>query len=124
MATGIYKRGSVWWIRYTGIDGQQKREPAGKKFQDASLLLSHRKNSIGQDKKPEIKSIPNHSFPELTEKYLAWIAGRQASAKVKGYIIGQLKKVFGNLPLKGFNTAIVEQLCKSACNCDPYRRKA
>lgn len=88
MATGIYKRGNVWWIRYTGTDGRQKRERSGNKFQDASLLLAHRKNAIGQNKEPEIKSIPNHSFPELAEKYLDWIAGRQASARVKGYIIG------------------------------------
>ncbi len=110
MATGIYKRGNVWWIRYTVIDGQQKRERSGDKFQDARLLLAQRKNAIGHNKEPEIKSIPNHLFPELTEKYLDWIAGRQASAKVKGYIIGQLKKVFGTLPLRKFNTAIVEQL--------------
>ncbi len=107
MATGIYKRGEVWWIRYTGIDGKQKRERSGNKFQDASLLLAQRKNAIGQV--PGIQSIPNHLFPELTEKYINWIAGRQASAKVKGYIIGQLKRIFGNLPLKGFNTEIVEQ---------------
>jgi len=110
MATGIYKRGNIWWIRYTGIDGLQKRERSGNKFQDASLLLAQRKNDIRQNKEPEIKSIPNHLFPELTEKYLDWIAGRQASAKVKGYVIGQLKEIFGTLPLKKFNTAIVEQL--------------
>lgn len=31
MATGIYKRSNVWWIRYTGIDGRQKRESSYKK---------------------------------------------------------------------------------------------
>ena len=89
MATGIYRRGNVWWIRYTGIDGKQKREPAGKKFQDASLLLAHRKNAAGQNKGPELDSISNHLFPELTEKYIDWITERHTSAKVKGYIIGQ-----------------------------------
>ncbi len=110
MATGIYKRGNIWWIRYTGTDGRQKRERSGNKFQDASLLLAHRKNAVGKYKEPEIKSIPNYLFPELAERYMDWIAGRQASAKVKGYIIGQLKEIFGALPLKRFDTAIVEQL--------------
>ena len=58
MATGIYKRGNVWWIRYTGINGQQKRERSGDKFQDASLLLAQRKNAIGQVKSPRLRVSP------------------------------------------------------------------
>jgi hypothetical protein len=110
LATGIYKRGNIWWIRYTGINGKQKRERAGTKFQDADLLLAQRKDAIGKGQEPEIKKIPNLNFSELAEKYNAWIAGRQNSAKVKGYIIGQLISIFGALPLRRFNSAMIEQL--------------
>ena len=111
MATGIYKRGGVWWIRYTGLDGKQKRESSGsKKFSEAELLLVKRKQAVGKGEEPEVKPIPNYSFRELSEKYQTWISGRQNSAKVKGYIIGQLLSVYGDIPLKRFNTAIVDQL--------------
>lgn len=111
MATGIYKRCSVYWIRYTGLDGKQKRESSNStKFKDAQLLYAQRTETIGQGKEPEIKKIPNHIFPELSEKYLSWINGRQKSAKTKGYIVGQLVSVFGALPLRRFSTACVDQL--------------
>lgn len=111
MAKGIYKRGNVYWIRYAGLDGRIIRESSGSdKFREAEALLIQRRNSIKEGKQPEIKKIANHSFKELTEKYQAWIEGRQKSAKIKGYIIGQLQAVYGNLPLRRFNTLIVEQL--------------
>jgi len=111
MATNIFKRGNVYWIRYTRIDGKQKRESSySNKFKDAEALLAQRKNSISEGKEPEVKKIPNHTFQELAEKYVAWIKGRQNSARTKGYIIGQLLSLYKDIPLRRFNTALVDQL--------------
>jgi len=111
MAKGIYKRGKTYWIRYSGLDGRTVYESSGSdKFSVAEGLYIQRKNAIKEGKQPEIKKIANHSFKELSEKYIQWITGRQNSAKVKGYIIGQLIRTFGSLPLRRFNTAITEQL--------------
>ena len=111
MATGIYKRSNVWWIRYTGIDGKQKRESSYSKDHKVALaLFADRQKTISSGKEPEIKRIPNYTFGELAEKYKAWIEGRQNSAKTKGYIIGQLLLVFGDIQLKRFNTAMTDQL--------------
>lgn len=111
MAKGIYKRGKIYWIRYAGLDGRTVFESSGStKFDKAQSLYFERKKAIGDGNQPEIKKIANYTFRELSEKYLLWITGRQNSAKVKGYIIGQLVTIFGSLPLRRFNTAIVEQL--------------
>jgi len=111
MAKGIYKRGNVHWIRYAGLDGRTVYESSGSdKFRVAETLLIQRRQTIKEGKQPEIKKIANHTFKELAEKYLSWITGRQLSAKVKGYIIGQLLTTFGSLPLRRFSTVIVEQL--------------
>jgi integrase len=111
MATGIYKRGKVWWVRYTGLDGKQKRESSNSEEHKAAIsLLADRQKTISGGKEPEIKKIPNYSFRELAAKYQAWIEGRQNSAKIKGYIIGQLLIVFGDIQLKRFNTAMTDQL--------------
>ena len=111
MAKGIYRRGNVYWIRYSGLDGRTVFESSGStKFKAAEDLYIKRKNTIKDGKQPEIKRIANHTFKEISEKYLAWIEGRQKSAKTKGYIIRKLVETFGNLPLRRFNTSIVEQL--------------
>lgn len=111
MAKGIYKRGNIFWVRYAGLDGRMIFESSGSdKFREAEALLIRRKNSIKEGKQPEIKRIVNHSFAELAERYQAWVTGRQRSATIKGYIIARLVQAFGSLPLRRFNTAIVEQL--------------
>lgn len=111
LAKGIYKRGNVYWIRYAGLDGKTVYESSGNdKFREAEALLIQRRQTVKEGKQPEIKKISNHTFKELSEKYLAWINGRQKSAKIKGYLTGQLVATFGGLPLRKFNTVLVEQL--------------
>ncbi len=111
MARGIYKRGSVYWIRYTCLDGKQKRESTfSNKFKKAESMLADRRQTIDKGEEPEIKRIQNYSFRELSEKYISWVTGRQNSAKIKIYTIGQLLSVYGDMQLKRFNTAIVDQL--------------
>jgi integrase len=108
---GIYKRGKVYWIRYAGLDGKTVYESSrSKKFSNAEVLLRKRKKAIDEGKQPEIKRIANYTFKELAEKYLQWVDGRQKCAELKGYIIGQFLRTFGSLPLRKFNTILVEQL--------------
>lgn len=109
MAKGIYKRGNVYWIRYAGLDGRIVFESSGsEKFKTAEANLIQRKNSIKEGKQPEIKKIANHTFNELVTEYVKW-AERQRCFKSKSYLIDQLKNTFGNLPLRRFNTMLLEQ---------------
>lgn len=109
MAKGLFKRGNVWWIRYAGIDGRIVRESSGSaRFREAEALLIQRRNDIKEGKQPEVKRISNHSFNELAEQYKRW-AERQRSYKSKRGFINQLADAFGNLPLRRFNSMLVEQ---------------
>ncbi|MCG2722551.1 MAG: site-specific integrase [Thermodesulfovibrionales bacterium] len=108
MPTGIYKRGSKYWIRYTGLDGKQKRESAGEKFQAAMVLLADRKATIASGKEPDIKVIPNHTFKELVANYREWCK-KQRAYPSKKYLIEQLESKFGDLPLRRFSTMLIEQ---------------
>ncbi|MBA4419048.1 MAG: hypothetical protein C0392_14260 [Syntrophus sp. (in: bacteria)] len=108
---GVYKRGNIYWIAYAGLDGRISRESSGgDKFKAAEDLLIERKQSVREGKQPEVKKITNHIFKELATQYKVWIEGRQSSAKVKGYVIGQLETRFGTIPLRRFNMMLVEQL--------------
>jgi integrase len=107
---GIYRRGKIYWIRYAGLDGRIVFESShSEKFRDAEILLTKRRRSIDEGKQPEpIKKIGNHTFNELVEEYTKW-AERQRCFKSKTYMIEQLKQTFGNLPLRRFNTMLLEQ---------------
>lgn len=109
-AKGVYKRGTVWWIRYAGLDSKIKFESGGKSFKDAQDLLIQRKNEVKEGKEPiPKKRIANHIFNELAEHYKAWGDGRQRGFITKKYHIAQLQEVFGNIPLRAFTTRFVEE---------------
>jgi integrase len=108
MAKGIYKRGNVYWIAYAGLDGKVLRESSkSEKFRDAETLLIKQRQSIRDGKMPEIKRIGNHTFNDLVTDYLKW-AERQRASKQKGLVVAQLKERFGPLPLRRFDTRLVE----------------
>lgn len=110
MAKGIYKRGNVYWVRYAGLDGKMIFESSGTaKFKEAEALLIQRKQAIKEGKQPEAKKrINNYTFRELTDEYIRW-AERQRCFNTKIYLIRQLVDTFGNLPLRSFNTRVIEQ---------------
>ena len=116
MAKGLYKRGNVWWIRYAGIDDKVKMESSGSdKFRVAEALLIKRRQAIQEGNMPEVIKIRNHMFNELTDEYGKW-AEKQRCYNTKKIFISQLKKHFGNIPLRRFGTMLVEQFQSSKLN--------
>lgn len=108
-AKGIYKRGSIYWVRYALSDGTMKFETSGStKFKDAENLLIKRKQEVREGKLPETIHITNHSFKELAEEYKKF-AARQRCYRTKVYLINQLIQDFGVLPLRKFSTMVLEQ---------------
>lgn len=106
---GIYKRGSIFWVRYAGLDGKIVFESSGsKKLSDAEDLLHRQKADVSRGKQPEIrKKIPNVSFKELSIDYLKW-AERQRGYKQKATLVTQLVEIFGHYPLRYFSTRLLE----------------
>lgn len=110
MAKGIYKRGNIYWIRYTDLIGKKVFESSGStKFRDAETLLIKRKNDIKEGKQPEIKKIANHIFNGLVAEYVKWAERQKSFKKSKIYLIGQLSEIYGNVPLRRFTSMMLEQ---------------
>lgn len=108
MAKGIYKRGEVYWIAYADLDGKIIRETSkSKKFKEAENILIQRRQSIREGKMPEIKRIANFTFNDLVTDYLKW-AERQRAFSKKEFVVNQLKERFDKLPLRRFDTKLVE----------------
>jgi len=110
MKKGIYKRGSIYWIRYAGLDGRIIYESSGSsRFKDAETLLLKQRQTISEGKQPEVrKKIPNVTFKELAKEYIVW-AERQRGFKPKAMLIAQLETIFGNYQLRHFNSRLLEQ---------------
>lgn len=111
MAKGIYKRGNVYWIRYADLTGKIVFETSGStSFKEAENLLVKRKNAIKEGKQPiEIRKIGNHTFNQLAEEYFKWAERQKSFWVYKNYLIKQLVETFGNIPLRRFNSMLLEQ---------------
>jgi integrase len=110
LAQGIYKRGSVYWIRYIGTDKKIHRESSGStKFHDAEQLYIKRREEKrnGRSNNHEPNRIADHTFQELAEEYLKWTV-RQRCFRYKNIMIGQLLTTFKNYRLNQINTRLLE----------------
>lgn len=110
MAKGLFKRGNVWWLRYSDGFGKIIRESAKTtNFKEAETELINRKKAVRDGKEPEpIKKIPNYTFSQLAGEYVKWCERQRSFRSKKGFIL-QLVDVFGNIPLRHINTKLLEQ---------------
>lgn len=109
MVKGIYKRGNIYWIRYAGLDGKIKFESShSTKFKDAETLFIKRKQAVREGKQPDVKRVSNSICNELVTEYIRW-AERQKSFNSKRSHIKRLSETFGNIPLRQFNSMMLEQ---------------
>jgi integrase len=106
--TGIYQRGTTYWIRYTGCDGRQVRETAdSQKLRDAQDLLKIRHAQVVKGELEKISKIKNSAFFELATDYLNHCK-HQKDYNNKSGIVNMLKKQFGDIPLNSFTIMQVE----------------
>lgn len=108
---GLYKRGNIWWIRYSVPPYFKVRYESSRSsnYKNALALLIERKKEVLEGKDPTITNrVVNHKFNTLADEYLVW-AGRQKSIRRKRGIVNVLKKRFGHLNLNQMNTKLVEE---------------
>jgi hypothetical protein len=84
MAKGLFKRGTIWWLRYSDGNGKIIRESSKTtSFRDAETELIKRKKAIREGNEPE----PVKKIPEL---YFLSACGRQRSFRSKKGFVLQL----------------------------------
>ncbi len=106
---GLYKRGEIWWIRYAGFDGKKRLESSkSKNLKLAEKLLVQRKSEV-MEGKDIVKNNTNYTFNELATEYHKWAERQKSYRKSKIYLITQLTQTFSNLPIKRFNSMLLEQ---------------
>ena len=106
---GLYKRGNIWWCAYKSITGKIERVSTGHiDYDNAIEFLTEKRFNVQKGIEPEVVKIVNYTFKELEEEYSKWCEKQRGYDKKKRFI-KQLKDRFENMPLKGFNTMLVEQ---------------
>lgn len=107
---GIYKRGKIYWICYVDAVGRVRRESTkSTNIHTAISLLAKRRAEAMEGKLP-VTTVKKYTFQELVERYSEYVSIQRSYRKFKSYIIQRLKERFADMPLKAFNTQIVEQL--------------
>ena len=111
---GVTKRkGSrFYWIAYQDLSGKTVRKSSGTtNYKEAVAILSKHRQEVFEGKVPEIKKIKNYTFRQLSEEYVDLMASQKdwvnKTRKVK-----QLVDYFGDLPLRHFNSMLVEKFKK------------
>ena len=106
---GIFKRGRIYWITYTGLDGLQRWESSkSTEKKDAEYILACRRKAVAEGVTSIIPNrAQNFTFNELAEKYDFFVRN-QRSYKTKKNFIDNLKKDFGGLRLQNFSLSLLE----------------
>ncbi len=121
---GIYKRkgSDIWQLRYAGLDGKIIRVSSETtKLKDAETKLVELKAAMGRGKGPE-KKIGNYNFTELVEAYkkdyLRGMPSEVVASSIldslvnRKILIGNTSFALGVLPLRRFDTLLMERLQK------------
>lgn len=109
-AKGIFKRGRIYWITYTGVDGRQKWESTGSTLKaDAEYLLACRKKAVAEGTAPAVtsKRLRSYTFAELAERYLPFVQTQRGYTSKKVFV-DALTREFGAVKLCNFTLAMVE----------------
>lgn len=94
---GLFRRGKIWWLRYSGPDGKQRRESSGgSDFKAARRILLDRRREVSEGRDPAPEKIGRVTIQETAERYSAWAAGQQGWKRGKKYLVGKIVENFGD----------------------------
>ncbi len=106
----IYKRGNIFWIKYSRA-GKPLRESTGsKKEADAKKLLRRREGEISEGKLPGIY-FDRVSFEELAEALIVdyKVNGRKSLVRVERKIALHLEPYFGGMKIPAITTSKIQR---------------
>ena len=105
---GLYKRGSVWWMRFT-YKGQQTRkstETANRKL--AEKIYCKVVSQIAEGKWFDVDEADQRNFRELAEKYETQVFKELKSYQKNRCYLNQLRDFFGKYRLSNITPALID----------------
>ncbi len=110
---GVYKRGEIYWIRFTDTNGKEVRESThSRNKKDAEKLRAKRLTEVMEGKNhPSESSVNPLSFSQLAERYLEYCSHTPSYALKKSRL-RTLSHFFTNLQSNALNVSQLEQCIK------------
>ena len=107
-AMGLYRRGSVWWMRFTYRGKQIFKSTETEDKKQAQRIYDKIKFEIAEGKWFEKK--PEHSFKEMVDRYLVEHASQKKSARAYEGYVNNLLAFFGeNISISEITPSMVNQ---------------
>jgi len=119
---GIYKRGTIWWIRYADVNGEIRAESSkSTTYEAAQNLLTDRRKEVQEGKEHQHRK--NFTFSDLCDAYEKTLV----NPKSKASFIKKLREEFSSTELRLFNTKVVREYqvmmverCKTIATVNRY----
>lgn len=104
---GLWKRGDIWWIRYT-VHGERRSESARTRSKDvARALLEQRRLDIERGMLG-LPKVARRTLAEFEPRYLEWARVHKRSVGRDEWCLRQLRPVFGHLRLADIDRNQIE----------------
>jgi integrase len=81
----LYKRGTVWWIRFTGPDGREHRETTRTSDKRQAQQL-HDTRKADAWRQTQLGEQPRHTWPEAVQRWLAEHSERKGLNSVQSLL--------------------------------------
>lgn len=105
---GLYKRGLVWWMRFT-YKGQQVRKSTETTDKKLAERIYHKViNQIAEGKWFDVDEGSQRTFEELAEKYETQVFKELRSYKKNRCYVNQLRVFFGKYKLSEITPALID----------------
>ena len=105
----LYKRGPVWWMRFTYM-GRQVRKPTETSDKRLAEKIYHKvMTQVAEGKWFERQPDDNKTFVEMIDKYMTeYSITKTSSGQVRDKVIaGHLTSFFGNRQLKEIAPSLI-----------------
>ena len=105
---GLYKRGSVWWMRFTYQGKQVFKSTESEDKKQAQRIYDKVKFEIAEGKWFEKK--PEHSFKEMMDRYLAeHVSGKKSERSYEGYVNNLLAFFGENISISEITPSMISE---------------
>lgn len=105
---GLYKRGLVWWMRFT-YNGEQIRRTTEATDKKLAERIYHKViNQIAEGKWFDVDEGRQRTFEELVEKYETQVFSELKSYSKNRCYVNQLREFFGKYKLNEITPALID----------------
>ena len=105
---GLYKRGLVWWMRFT-YKGQQVRKSAETTDKKLAEKIYHKVvNQIAEGKWFDVDEGSQRIFEDLAEKYETQVFKGLKSYQKNRCYLNQIREFFGKCRLNNITPALID----------------